>query len=80
MPNGTAKSTPIRSGWRRPSTACPSCFAQSIAKANLIANPGCYPTIAILALAPLLKAGVIEAGDIIIDSKSGVSAQDVRPS
>jgi N-acetyl-gamma-glutamyl-phosphate reductase len=44
----------------------------SIAKARLVANPGCYPTGAILALAPALKAGVIES-DIIIDSKSGVS-------
>jgi len=44
----------------------------SIAKARLVANPGCYPTSAILALAPALKAGIIEP-DIIIDSKSGVS-------
>jgi N-acetyl-gamma-glutamyl-phosphate reductase len=43
-----------------------------IKKARLIANPGCYPTGAILALAPALKEGLIEP-DIIIDSKSGVS-------
>lgn len=41
--------------------------------ALLVANPGCYPTGAILALAPLLRAGLIDAGSIIIDSKSGVS-------
>jgi N-acetyl-gamma-glutamyl-phosphate reductase len=44
----------------------------AVAKARLVANPGCYPTSAILALAPALKEGLIEP-DIIIDSKSGVS-------
>ena len=38
-----------------------------------MANPGCYPTSAILALAPLLKAGLIDPKTIIVDSKSGVS-------
>ena len=50
----------------------PELYRTKIAAARLIANPGCYPTGAILALAPALKAGIIEA-DIIIDSKSGVS-------
>ncbi len=45
---------------------------QEVAAANLVANPGCYPTSAILALAPALKAGIIEP-DIVVDSKSGVS-------
>lgn len=39
----------------------------------LIANPGCYPTSAALALVPALQAGLIELSSIIIDSKSGVS-------
>ena len=43
-----------------------------IASAQLVANPGCYPTGAILALAPAVKEGLIEP-DIIIDSKSGIS-------
>ena len=43
-----------------------------ISKSRLIANPGCYPTSAILALAPAIAEGLIE-GDIIIDSKSGIS-------
>ena len=51
----------------------PELFREAIRGAKLIANPGCYPTSAILALAPLLKAGVIETTDIVIDSKSGVS-------
>lgn len=40
---------------------------------SLLANPGCYPTSAILALAPLLKNGLIDKRSVIIDSKSGVS-------
>ncbi len=43
-----------------------------VADANLVANPGCYPTASIMALAPAVDAGIIE-GDIIIDAKSGVS-------
>ncbi len=41
--------------------------------ARLIASPGCYPTSAILALGPLLRAGLVETDGIVIDSKSGVS-------
>ena len=41
--------------------------------ARLVACPGCYPTTAILPLAPLLSAGQIEREDIIIDAKSGVT-------
>jgi len=48
----------------------PELFAEEIAGADLVANPGCYPTSAILPLAPLLAAGVIEASDIIVDSKN----------
>jgi len=44
-----------------------------IKKTKLVANPGCYPTAAILALAPLLKNKLIKLDDIIIDAKSGFS-------
>jgi N-acetyl-gamma-glutamyl-phosphate reductase len=47
-------------------------YRQEIKKAKLVANPGCYPTGAILALAPAVKAKIIEP-DIVIDSKSGIS-------
>jgi N-acetyl-gamma-glutamyl-phosphate reductase len=57
----------------------PELFREQITSARLIANPGCYPTSAILALAPLLKAGLIEPADIIIDSKSGVSGAGRTP-
>jgi len=50
----------------------PELYQSQIASAQLVANPGCYPAGAILALAPAVKAGLIEP-DIIIDSKSGVS-------
>lgn len=45
----------------------------AVGNARLVANPGCYPTSAQLALVPLLEAGAIESRDIIIDAKSGVS-------
>jgi N-acetyl-gamma-glutamyl-phosphate reductase len=44
-----------------------------IAEADLVANPGCYPTSIILGLAPLLKKKLIDPASIIADSKSGVS-------
>lgn len=51
----------------------PELFREQIPPARLVANPGCYPTSAILALSPLLKAGLIDPSSIIIDSKSGVT-------
>ena len=47
---------------------------------KLIANPGCYPTSAILGLAPLLNEGLIEPDTIVVDSKSGVSGAGRSPS
>jgi len=51
----------------------PELYLDQIMGARLIANPGCYPTSAILGLAPALEAKVIETDDIVIDSKSGTS-------
>lgn len=51
----------------------PEFFADQIRAADLVANPGCYPTSAILPLAPLVRGGLIATNDIIVDSKSGVS-------
>jgi N-acetyl-gamma-glutamyl-phosphate reductase len=51
----------------------PEYFADEIRKADVVANPGCYPTSAILPLAPLVRDQLIDPVDIIIDSKSGVS-------
>lgn len=51
----------------------PEIYREQIKKTDLVANPGCYPTSIILALYPLLKAGLLEEETIIADSKSGVS-------
>jgi len=51
----------------------PELRRDKIAEAELVANPGCYPTTIILGLAPLLKKKLIDPAAIIADSKSGVS-------
>lgn len=51
----------------------PELYAEEIATAQLIANPGCYPQSAILGLAPLVAGNHINLNDIVVDSKSGVS-------
>jgi len=48
-------------------------YRDKIRGARLIACPGCYPTAALLALVPIAKAGLIDADDIVIDAKSGVT-------
>jgi len=57
----------------------PELFRGRIAGADLVANPGCYATSAIVPLAPLVKSGLFETDDIIIDSKSGVSGAGRSP-
>ena len=51
----------------------PELYREKIKNSNLIGCPGCYPTASLLALAPLLKQGLIEPNSIIIDAKSGTS-------
>ena len=48
-------------------------YRERVGAARLIACPGCYPTAALLALVPLVKAGLIDAHDLVIDAKSGVT-------
>lgn len=50
------------------------------AKARLVANPGCYPTAALLGLLPFLESGVAAPGSVIVDAKSGVSGAGRTPS
>jgi N-acetyl-gamma-glutamyl-phosphate reductase len=50
---------------------------QEISKAKLVGNPGCYPTGATLAVAPLAKAGLVDR--VVYDSKSGISGAGVEP-
>jgi len=52
----------------------------ALAAARIVANPGCYPTTSLLALLPLLRAGLLLPGsDVIIDAKSGVSGAGKAP-
>jgi N-acetyl-gamma-glutamyl-phosphate reductase len=53
-------------------------YREHVADAELVANPGCYPTATLLALAPLARAGLID--DVVVDAKSGVSGAGRAPS
>ncbi len=57
----------------------PELFREAIREAQVVANPGCFPTTAILALAPLVREELIETSDIIVDSKTGVSGGGRTP-
>jgi N-acetyl-gamma-glutamyl-phosphate reductase len=78
------KEKPVFEKWYKIEHTCPDLLEQAayglaelnredIKQANLVANPGCYPTTMQLGYYPLLKAGVIDAGSLIADCKSGVS-------
>ena len=58
----------------------PERYRDCIRSAQLVANPGCYPTSAILAAMPLVKLGVVALDSIIVDSKSGISGAGPKPS
>jgi len=58
----------------------PELFRAQIAGKNLVANPGCYPTCASLALAPLLREGVVKTDNIIVNAVTGVSGAGRKPS
>jgi N-acetyl-gamma-glutamyl-phosphate reductase len=58
----------------------PELFRDQIKGAKLVANPGCYPTGASLAIAPLLKAGLIETDSIIVNAVTGASGAGMKPS
>jgi N-acetyl-gamma-glutamyl-phosphate reductase len=53
-------------------------YREHVVGAELVANPGCYPTATLLALAPLARAGLID--DVVVDAKSGVSGAGRAPS
>ncbi len=78
------KDVALWSKWYGMEHACPELVAEAvyglpeinreqISGASLVANPGCYPTAVTLGLLPLVEQGVIELGDIIADTKSGIS-------
>jgi N-acetyl-gamma-glutamyl-phosphate reductase len=57
----------------------PELHREKIRKASLIANPGCYPTGAILGLAPVVAKKMINVSTIVVDSKSGISGAGRSP-
>ncbi len=57
----------------------PEFFRKDIKGADLVANPGCYATSAILAIAPLVKSGLVYP-DVFVDGKSGTSGAGMKPS
>lgn len=56
----------------------PELHSAAIKKASLVANPGCYPTSAILGLAPLINAGWVDPAQIIVDAKSGITGAGIK--
>lgn len=57
----------------------PELAKAQIAKSRLIANPGCYPTSAILGILPLLKHHLVDPHTFIVDAKSGVTGAGIKP-
>jgi N-acetyl-gamma-glutamyl-phosphate reductase len=56
----------------------PELNREKVRKSRLVANPGCYPTATLLALAPLLSAGALK-GPVVVDAKSGTSGAGAAP-
>lgn len=69
-----------REGFAEAVYGLPELHRDAIRKASLVANPGCYPTSAILGLSPLVKENLIDPDQIIIDSKSGVTGAGIKAS
>ena len=63
----------FRNSLKRAVYGLPEIYRNKIKKSALIANPGCYPTGAVLGLLPALKKGFIDGSSLVIDSKSGTS-------
>ncbi|MGO9470138.1 MAG: N-acetyl-gamma-glutamyl-phosphate reductase [Isosphaeraceae bacterium] len=66
-------------GLRSAAYGLPELFRERIPRVDLVANPGCYTSTSILALAPLIAEDLIERKGIIIDAKSGVSGAGRAP-
>jgi N-acetyl-gamma-glutamyl-phosphate reductase len=58
----------------------PELFREQIKDADLVANPGCFPTGALLAIIPLLKEGLVEINSIIVNAVTGISGAGRNPS
>jgi N-acetyl-gamma-glutamyl-phosphate reductase len=83
---GAAEDYPKHYGFAHPSAdllpdawyGLPELFGPPPAGTRLVSNPGCYPTATLLALAPLVREGLVEQTGIIVDAKSGVSGAGVQ--
>lgn len=69
-----------RANLARAAFGLPELFREKIKGADLVANPGCFPTGASLTIAPLLKEGLIETGSVIVNSVTGTSGAGKNPS
>ena len=69
-----------RDNIERAAFGLPELFRDSIKGAELVANPGCYPTAASLGLAPLLRENLIASDDIVVNAVTGVSGAGRQPS
>jgi N-acetyl-gamma-glutamyl-phosphate reductase len=58
----------------------PELFRDKIKSAQLVANPGCFPSSALLPLAPLVQSELVELSPVIVDSKTGISGAGRKPS
>lgn len=65
-------------GFKDVAFGLPELFREKIKKARLIANPGCFPTSATLAMAPLIKEGIVDLQHIIVDAKTGVTGAGIK--
>lgn len=65
-------------GFDRATYGLPELHRDAIRQSSLVANPGCYPTSAILGLAPLVKSDLIVPGQIIVDAKSGITGAGIK--
>jgi len=65
-------------GFDRATYGLPELHRDAIRQSSLVANPGCYPTSAILGLAPLIHADLVVPGQIIVDSKSGITGAGIK--
>ncbi|MGB6035859.1 MAG: N-acetyl-gamma-glutamyl-phosphate reductase [Cryomorphaceae bacterium] len=65
-------------GFEKATYGIPELYGEEVRTADLVANPGCYPTSAILAITPLLASGVASSEQIIIDAKSGVTGAGIK--
>lgn len=65
-------------GFKDAAYGLPELFSESISRANLVANPGCYPTSSILGTAPLIQNHYVDPSMVIIDSKSGTTGAGVK--